>query len=592
MTTTNDLTAIEGIDINCSYEMICIDRLNTKVNTIDTSGLQTQITANTNDISSLQSQTTTNTTNISTNTANISSLTLSTNKLNLYTSATDTNVINVKASPYNAVGDGVADDTTAINNAITALPANNGILFFPRGKYKISNTLGVYDKNKLVVVSDNAEIIITQTSTTGIYFSNCKNLHAFIGHITISTTSSASSATKIAILIGASTVSSACPDICNITILGAFQYGLYMYQNYIGYTNGSLFNFTMDGENTGVNGILLTDACQYFEIINCKICNLTGTGILIKGANNIITGGNITNCRIGIWVDSSSGGNLDHGLINGTTCNHNRACGIFLKSLVFNYHILNCKIWANNGPDNLTDAVNIGARSFHYGIYLEKVKGLVMTGNTIAHNNNVEVGIDGLNTSIINNNVFRGASIAYALYEWYTAGVSSHNNQICNNTFNGTYLGVSRYYAVLMANDSCYNYMIKDNTGETLSNDLLININSGNYYIGVHNNYIINPFIVSTSDSANPDSQTANIYILPHATGTKFKIYFTSIGSSSSYTWIRYKTNSNNVPNIIGTGISYYIANKSFRMTNNIRFADFTPLSNSTFTDWNVLAGN
>jgi hypothetical protein len=43
---------------------------------------------------------------------------------------------NVKSSAFGALGDGVTDDTTAINNAITA--AAGGIVFFPPGTYVVS----------------------------------------------------------------------------------------------------------------------------------------------------------------------------------------------------------------------------------------------------------------------------------------------------------------------------------------------------------------------------------------------------------------------------------------------------------------------
>lgn len=51
--------------------------------------------------------------------------------------------VNVKNAPYNAKGDGVTDDTAAIQAAHDALPATGGTLFFPDGYYSM-NTDGVY----------------------------------------------------------------------------------------------------------------------------------------------------------------------------------------------------------------------------------------------------------------------------------------------------------------------------------------------------------------------------------------------------------------------------------------------------------------
>lgn len=53
----------------------------------------------------------------------------------------DTSVFSVKA--YGAVGDGVADDTTAIQNALNAVPASGGTVVFPSGTYKVSAPLVV-----------------------------------------------------------------------------------------------------------------------------------------------------------------------------------------------------------------------------------------------------------------------------------------------------------------------------------------------------------------------------------------------------------------------------------------------------------------
>jgi len=51
-----------------------------------------------------------------------------------------TTCANVKNAPYNAVGDGIADDTSAITSAITACPTGQ-VVYIPAGVYKISSSI-------------------------------------------------------------------------------------------------------------------------------------------------------------------------------------------------------------------------------------------------------------------------------------------------------------------------------------------------------------------------------------------------------------------------------------------------------------------
>ena len=91
-------------------------------------------------------------------------------------------VINVKA--YEAIGDGVTDDTAAIQAAIDALGVKGGIVFFPDGTYNFtsldiagrraiilmasgSTTAGAASSARLVCTTNGAGIAIDATSTFG-----------------------------------------------------------------------------------------------------------------------------------------------------------------------------------------------------------------------------------------------------------------------------------------------------------------------------------------------------------------------------------------------------------------------------------------
>lgn len=63
--------------------------------------------------------------------------------------AASADVINVKSAPYNAVGDGVNDDTTEIQAALNAVPAAGGEVYIPAGTYKVSATLTIKSKTRV-----------------------------------------------------------------------------------------------------------------------------------------------------------------------------------------------------------------------------------------------------------------------------------------------------------------------------------------------------------------------------------------------------------------------------------------------------------
>src|SRR6266851_3246964 len=74
---------------------------------------------------------------------------------------------NVKTS-YGAVGDGVTDDTAAIQKALNALGPTNPTLYFPAGTYRITQTLTLAAQLHVNVIGqDPANTIIAWGGSSG-----------------------------------------------------------------------------------------------------------------------------------------------------------------------------------------------------------------------------------------------------------------------------------------------------------------------------------------------------------------------------------------------------------------------------------------
>lgn len=80
-------------------------------------------------------------------------------------------IINVKDSPYGAVGDGVNDDTPAIQAALDAAEADDGgsgynrrAVFLPAGTYRVVNTLDIQDRIKFYGSGRQSTIIRFEAS--------------------------------------------------------------------------------------------------------------------------------------------------------------------------------------------------------------------------------------------------------------------------------------------------------------------------------------------------------------------------------------------------------------------------------------------
>jgi hypothetical protein len=78
--------------------------------------------------------------------------------------------VNVKSAPYNAYGDGIHDDTYAIQMAAAACGSGGAVLYFPPGRYIVSGTIRLpYKVQVLGCGGSNAGIFNSVTPSTAFY---------------------------------------------------------------------------------------------------------------------------------------------------------------------------------------------------------------------------------------------------------------------------------------------------------------------------------------------------------------------------------------------------------------------------------------
>lgn len=137
--------------------------------------------------------------------------------------ATATDKLNVL--DYGAVGDGQADDTAAINAALSAAAATNGnTVFVPPGTYKISAALQMSTGIRLVGASRTASVI-NQTSTTAHALYALNQRYITVRDLTLQ---GPGSGTGSGIFFDATNLGPASLDIQDLTILSFGGDGMFL----------------------------------------------------------------------------------------------------------------------------------------------------------------------------------------------------------------------------------------------------------------------------------------------------------------------------------------------------------------------------
>lgn len=274
-------------------------------------------------------------------------------------------------------------DYASVQAAFDALEASTTArkLVFPAdGVYAISSDLLLENCTDKVIVGNNAQLTFTGV-TFGIKFWN--NTRTAISGLKLI---GPASGTTYGIHINGA-------DRCYIDSLTCTGWtdGIH----YAG--SGSVdIGFCTSYENT--TGVTMNG--EYSTVHNSVLNSNTTNGVKITNGNNKILGNFINYNGVGVLVDSVAGGNADHGLIQGNSINHNSACGVYLKDLVYSMDVIGNEIWATGAA-----SLGSGVKANSFGVYVLNGTGVKIANNSISRNR-FNVGIEGINKSQIIGNTF------------------------------------------------------------------------------------------------------------------------------------------------------------------------------------------
>lgn len=578
---------LEGINSNVSYELLTLSRVNNKVN-YDTSNinwlydnfsninLNTLIDLNNSNISNSNNIYTIRNTTLPKITFDIN------NRIRTY--------INVK--DYGATGNGTTNDYTAINNAVSALPTDDGVLYFPSGTYSMGTALTLTSKNRVIIKSDDATIKVSHNGA-GIALVSCHfcNIEGRLNFVS----NAVSAATHFAIY----TDECNSPTIKNCNISGDFEIGILAYRNGNNtYKAGLINNNTITGCR---QGITVWDTNEYTIVENNYIqdClnSTNGYGINSRSGNVNILNNVVYNCRIGIRQTSGNHTNADHASINNNFLISNTCCGIFLNGTDYSETICDNVIIGGSGG-TFTEPTNATADTFDFCIYIQNAF-CVILNNNICYRGQVGLGLDGLANSQISNNYFisdGGTLTEHHIREFGETGRNFSNNSIINNIFIGALkVSTTENITYFSSNNGTLN-LIRNNGGTSTTSPstsltTFINVNSGSYDLYAKEFTIINVSNVgAVNTSTTPADQTANINITTRLLGIAFVITFMN-PSATRATWIRFASTAvitaPTISTALTTSITYDATNKAIKIVN-VNYVKFLPIGTGNFASFYI----
>jgi hypothetical protein len=384
---------------------------------------------------------------------------------------------------WGAIGDGVTDDTTAIQNAINAAEAAGfGIIFLPGGTFKVTSL--TVESSGIMIMGAGVDVSVIKTSSTTADIITLGDGSTTYNNITIKDLTIDTSVVRTA---GAAIELNKINRVILDNIKTDSQ--IFSINAPSGVTNTSVFinRFEMRQQvaTTGV-GISL-DGDIHDVYINELIMNTTGSdpgiGIRMIATNRVwITNSHLINAGKGIYIFPGAGDTVDRVMIENTEVANGDDNGFLIDSNTATSTVTNIVLDGLLVKENALNGIQVtgDASAVLDGIYIDdsQVFGNTQDGISIGEGINIEIASCNIaGNSKGSSGTYHGIDISAGVSQWSVKNCKSGQQAgEANEQGYGLNIGAGSGSDFLVANNSFENNVTGSiNDGSTGANKLFSN---------------------------------------------------------------------------------------------------------------------